>query len=351
MTSGPSDVQPRRVPVTIRDVAELARVHPSTVSRAMNSETRSRVKADTVLRVLDAAGKLGYRANATARALRLQRSQSVGVIVPDLTNPIIPPIVQGIESRVGDAGYVVLLGNTAHSDERERLYIEAMTSNQVGGIISAAAHENDDALAEAMAMGIAVVLVNRAVDDGSIAAAVPDDRLCSELAVAHLARLGHQKIAHVAGPPTTTTGFLRRAGFEEALVRRGLPLDPASVAVCDRYTIEEGQRACRELLQRHRDFSAIVAGNDMIALGCYDALAEAGLRCPSDVSVVGCNDMPFTDRFNPPLTTVDVSPTQLGIAAAELLLDLLDEPDRVPRQVFIAPRLVVRESTAGPSGR
>jgi LacI family transcriptional regulator len=351
MTSGPPDIQPRRGPATIRDVAELARVHPSTVSRAMNTATRSRVKADTVTRVLDAAGKLGYRANATARALRLQRSQSVGVIVPDLTNPIIPPIVQGIESRVGDAGYVVLLGNTAHSDERERLYIDAMTSNQVGGIISAAAHENDDALAEAMAMGIAVVLVNRAVDDGSIAAAVPDDRLCSELAVAHLARLGHQKIAHVAGPPTTTTGFLRRAGFEEALVRRGLPLDPASVAVCERYTIEEGERACRELLQRHRDFSAIVAGNDMIALGCYDALAEAGLRCPSDISIVGCNDMPFTDRFNPPLTTVDVSPTQLGIAAAELLLDLLEEPDRVPRQVFIAPRLVVRASTAGPSGR
>ena len=348
MSPGSFDGQSRRGPVTIRDVAELARVHPSTVSRAMNSATRSRVKGDTVTRVLDAAGKLGYRANATARALRLQRSQSVGVIVPDLTNPIIPPIVEGIEGRVGDAGYVVLLGNTAHSDERERLYVDAMTANQVGGIISAAAHENDDALERAMGMGIAVVLVNRAVDDGSIAAAVPDDRLCSELAVDHLARLGHRRIAHVAGPPTTTTGFLRRAGFEEALVRRGLPSDPASVAVCERYTIEEGARACRALLQRDRDFTAIVAGNDLIALGCYDAIAEAGLRCPADLSIVGCNDMAFTDRFNPPLTTVNVAPTQLGVAAAELLLDFLEQPDRVPRQVFIAPRLVPRGSTASP---
>src|SRR3954451_2984188 len=155
VVSGTSvDAKPRRGPVTIRDVAALAEVHPSTVSRAMNTATRSRVKEDTVARVLDAAGKLGYRANATARALRLQRSESVGVIVPDLTNPIIPPIVQGIEGRIGDAGYVVLLGNTGHSDERERLYIDAMTANQVGGIISAAAHEGDGALARAMEMGI-----------------------------------------------------------------------------------------------------------------------------------------------------------------------------------------------------
>jgi LacI family transcriptional regulator len=342
------NTQPRRGPVTIRDVAALAEVHPSTVSRAMNTATRSRVKDDTVARVLDAAGKLGYRANLTARALRLQRSQSVGVIVPDLTNPIIPPIVQGIESRIGDAGYVVLLGNTGHSDERERLYIDAMTANQVGGIISAAAHEDDGALTRAMEMGIPVVLVNRAVEDGSIAAAVPDDRLVSELAVAHLAGLGHRHIAHVAGPPTTTTGSLRRAGFEAALVRHGLPFDPALVAVCERYTIEEGARACRELLQQNGHFTAIVAGNDLIALGCYDAVAEAGLKCPTHISIVGCNDMPFADRFNPPLTTVNISPAQLGVAAAELLLDLLDEPERVPRQVFITPRLVARGSTAPP---
>ncbi len=345
------EARPRRGPVTIRDVAALAEVHPSTVSRAMNTATRSRVKEDTVARVLDAAGKLGYRANATARALRLQRSQSVGVIVPDLTNPIIPPIVQGIEGRIGDAGYVVLLGNTGHSDERERLYVDAMTANQVGGIISAAAHEDDGALARAMEMGIPVVLVNRAVEDGSIAAAVPDDRLCSGLAVSHLARIGHQHIAYVAGPQTTTTGSLRRAGFEDALHRRGLPLDPGSVAVCERYTIEEGARACRELLQRGGEFTAIVAGNDLIALGCYDAIAEAGLRCPTDISIVGCNDMPFADRFNPPLTTVNISPAQLGVAAAELLLDLFEEPDRVARQVFIAPRLVMRGSVAAPPRR
>jgi LacI family transcriptional regulator len=127
-----------------------------------------------------------------------------------------------------------------------------------------------------------------------------------------------------------------------------LPFDPALVAVCERYTIEEGARACRELLQQNGHFTAIVAGNDLIALGCYDAVAEAGLKCPTHISIVGCNDMPFADRFNPPLTTVNISPAQLGVAAAELLLDLLDEPERVPRQVFITPRLVARGSTAPP---
>ena len=338
----------RRTPATLREVAELAQVHPSTVSRAMNSATRSRVKADTAVRVMNAASKLGYRANATARALRLQRSQSIGVIVPDLMNPIIPPIVQGIEGRLLTAGYVVLLGNTAHSDERERLYVNAMTANQVGGIISAAAHENDLALAEAMDMGIAVVLVNRAVEDGSIAAAVPDHRLCSELAVAHLAELGHRRIAHVGGPPNTTSGALRRAGFEAALARRGLALDSSSIVIAERYTIDEGERAGAELLARGGGFTAIVAANDLIALGCSDAIANAGFSCPADISIVGCNDMPLADRFSPPLTTVDVLPTQLGEAAADLLLDLLEEPERVPRQVFITPRFKVRGSTAPP---
>ena len=200
----------RRTPPTLRDVAELAEVHPSTVSRAINAATRTRVKAETATRVMDAAAKLGYRANATARALRLQRSQSVGVIVPDLMNPMSAPIVDGIESCLLGAGYIVLLGNTAQSDERERLYIDAMTSHQVGGIISAATSEADTALLEAMQLGIPVVLVNRAVDDGSISAAVPDDRRASELAVAHLVDLGHRRIAHVAGPPATTNGILRR---------------------------------------------------------------------------------------------------------------------------------------------
>jgi LacI family transcriptional regulator len=338
--------RPLRAQVTIRDVAELAGVHPSTVSRALNPETRSRVKAETLVRVLEAARTLGYRANATARALRLQRSQAIGVLVPDLTNPIMPPIVEGIESRVADAGYVVLLGNTAHSDERERVYVDAMAANQVGGIISAAAHTNDEALADAMARGIAVVLVGRGAHDGSISSAVPDDRRCSELAVSYLGELGHTRIAYVAGPAATTTGTLRRAGFEEALSRRGLDRAGTHVAVSERYTIEAGRRACRTLLEQTRDFTAIVAGNDMIALGCYDALADAGLRCPADVSVVGCNDMPFAERFNPPLTTVDISPTQLGIAAAELLLDLLENPDRVAHEVLIPPRLVVRDSAS-----
>ena len=349
MTASPQ-AQARKGPVTIRDVAELAKVHPSTVSRAMNTATRSRVKDDTLERVLAAATTLGYRANATARALRLQRSHSVGVIVPELTNPMVPPIVLGIESRLGDAGFVVILGSTAHSNERERLYIDAMTAHQVDGIITLAAYENDEALDRARDLGIAIVLVNRAVDDGSIAAAVPHDRVCAELAIAHLVELGHTRIAHVSGPLNTTTGFRRRYGYEESLVRRRLPFEPTFITVSEWFTTEAGRAACRELLARDVGFTAIVAGNDILALGCYDALAEVGLSCPDDVSIVGCNDMPFCDRFDPPLTTVDIAPVELGRTAAELFLDLLDDPDPSPRQVLIAPRLVVRGSTSAPRG-
>src|SRR5262249_58623580 len=142
------------------------------------------------------------------------------------------------------------------------------------------------------------VLVSGPVGAGAPPRAVPTARRPSEPAVPHLVDLGHRRIAHVAGPPATTNGILRRAGFEEALAKRGLPHDESSVMVCDRYAIDEGERACTELLARDAGFTAIVAGNDTIALGCFDALARAGLRCPDDISVVGCNDMPFADRFN-----------------------------------------------------
>ena len=333
---------------TLRDVAALAKVHPSTVSRVLNGATRSRVTADTAVRIRAIAQELGYRPNTLAQGLRTRRSRSVGVIVTDISNPIVPPIVRGIEQRLGEEGYTVLLGNTDHSPARERRQLEAMRSKLVDGLISATATLERESLAsEIGALGVPVVLVNRGADDASVAAAVPDDVLCSELAVGHLTDLGHSRIAHIAGSARTTTGRRRRSGFEAALGRRGLR--SSLVLVSERYTVSEGARCCSRLLERHGgEFTAIVAANDLLALGCYEALEAAGVACPSAVSVIGCNDMPFADRFHPALTTIHISHVELGRAAADLLLERLEAPDTPPRQVLITPRLVVRGSTAAP---
>ena len=193
------------------------------------------------------------------------------------------------------------------------------------------------------------MLVNRRVDDNALPAVSADDVAGARLAVEHLAGLGHRRIAHLAGPLELSTGHQRHEGFVTTMRALGLETDPDLIVVGDNFTEASGARTCRELVQRGAPFSAIVAGNDLMALGCYDALAEHGLRCPADVSVVGFNDMPFADRFNPPLTTVRIPHREMGAAAAELLLELLATPGTAPRQLVLPSVLVARGSSASPA--
>ncbi len=340
-------------PATLRDVARLAGVHPGTVSRALNPQTRSLVNERTARRVLDAAQELGYRPNPIARGLRTNRSHTIGVLVPDLMNPLFAAIVRGIEDSLREDGYTPLIANTDNDAEREWVAYEAMSARQVDGFIAATARRDHWLLADRAHAGAKVVLVNRRVDSDVIPAVTGDDHEGIRLAVGHLAALGHECIAHVAGPQALYTGWSRHHGFLDAMRAGGLEPDPDLIVFTEAFTEREGVRCCRELLSRRRDFTAIVAGNDLLALGCYDALEQGGLRCPDDISVVGYNDMPFVDRFRPPLTTVRVPHYELGATAAELMLEQLRGTDAPPRQLLLTPELVIRGSTgaAGETSR
>jgi LacI family transcriptional regulator len=335
-------------PITLRDVARVAGVHPGTVSRALNPETRGLVNERTAQRVLEAAKELGYRPNPIARGLRTNRSHTIGVLVPDLMNPLFAAVVRGIEDGLRDGGYTPLIANTDNDAERERVAFEAMRARQVEGFIAATARRDHWLLADEVVSGAKVVLVNRRVDSDALPAVTGDDHQGVRLAVEHLAGLGHRLIAHLAGSQTLYTGWSRHQGFVDAMHARGLKPDPELIVYSEAFTEPEGARCCGELLDRPRDFTAIVAGNDLLALGCYDALDERGLRCPDDISVVGYNDMPFVDRFRPPLTTVRVPHYELGATAAGLMLEQLQEVDAPPRQLLLAPELVIRGSTAPP---
>jgi LacI family transcriptional regulator len=335
---------------TLNDVARVAGVHAGTASRALNGDPQGGVNPATAERVRAAAEQLGYRPNQVARGLKMNRSFSIGVIVPDLTNPIIPPVVRGIEQRLGPAGYTVLLGNTDHEPEREATFVDAMVARQVDGLIMATARSVDQPLAERSAL-LPIVLVNRTATSVDLPAAVPDNHGCVELAVGHLAGLGHRTIAHAGGPSGTSSGTERLEAFRRTCAARGIVVDDALVASAERYTIDEGRRVGRALLAGEAPISAIVAANDMLALGCIDAIRERGLRCPQDVSVVGINDMPFADRFDPPLTTVRIPHYELGVTAAELLLERFAQPQADSRLVQLSPELVVRASSGPAPGR
>ena len=337
-----------RSAVTIRDVARVAKVHPGTVSRALNADTRALVNEETAERVLRAAEELGYRPNPIARGLKTNRSYTIGVLIPDITNPLFPPILRGIEDRLGEAGYTSLIVNTDNDPDRERIHIEAMRARQVDGFISATARLDRELLAEAAAAGKPLVLVNRSLEDGSAPAVTVDDAFGIRLAVEHIADLGHKRIGHVSGPQNLSTGHRRYLGFVEAMTDAGLEVRSEHVRFSKWFTEDEGARVCAELLDAAADLTAIVAANDLLALGCYDTLEERGLRCPDDISIVGFNDMPFVDRLRPPLTTVRVPQREIGTVAADLMLQRLTDEANGASEILLEPTLVLRGSTAPP---
>jgi LacI family transcriptional regulator, galactose operon repressor len=336
------------LPVTLRDVAARAGVHPATASRALNPETRLLVREDTARRVLEAAEALGYHPNQVARSLRTRRSHTVGMLIPDLTNPLFPPIVRGLEDRLAAAGYVALIGNTDADRERERKLFEQMRARHVDGMVLATAHLSDPLLAEAAKAGLPVVLVNRMAQDQSVPSVSVDNDRGMQMAVSHLIGQGHRRIAHIGGPQELSTGLHRYRGFVAAMESHQLAAGPDTVVFAKAYSIEEGLRCTRLLLERRPGVTAVAAANDMLALGCFEALEEAGRGCPADVSVVGFNDMPFMDRLRPPLTTIRFPHYQVGTEAAQLLLERISGDGGPVKVLYLAPELVVRGSTAPP---
>lgn len=329
--------------VTIRDVAQAAGVHVSTVSRALNPAKRALI-SEEVLRVVEAAAqRLGYRPNRAASALRTGRTHTIGVLVPDITNPVFPPILQGIEASAAARGYFVFVANVADPALAPPI-VERMLAQQVDGLVNAIARRDDPLLAYLSRVGMHTVLVNRADESGRLPAVVSDDRLAMKLAVEHLVGLGHKRIAHLAGPQQVPTGVGRRQGFEQALRDHGLA--PANVIECESYSREAGRAAMHKLLAAPgKRPQALVCCNDLVALGAYDELRRQGIRVPQDISVTGHNDMPLVDMVEPPLTTIRLPHRELGWRAAEMLFDEIEGRSLSATTVVLRPELVVRAST------
>lgn len=333
---------------TLRDVAKEAEVHPATVSRALNPQTRPLVNARTAERVLHAAQSLGYRPNPQARTLKTARSATVGLVIPDLTNPLFPPIARGVEDVLGRAGYSAWIVNTDNDEARESAAVESLRDRNVDGFIFATATLQHPIAEQVAAEGSPVILVNRRTEDADLPSVTPDDAAGVTLAMRHLVELGHKKIVHLAGPQALSTGRNRLRAYQNALTDHELQTDPSRVVVCDAFTEDAGAKALNQLLDAGVEFTAVLAGNDLLAVGCYDALAERGLSCPDDLSIVGFNDTQFMDKLRPPLTTVHIPHYEIGAEAARLLLEELQSPERHSRSVLLPLSLVVRQSTAAP---
>ena len=340
----------KRSPVTLRDIAREVGVHTSTVSRILNPETRHKYAPEMAERVALAAKRMGYRPNPIAYGLKTNRSMTVGVIIPDLTNPVFPPIIRGIENTLSEAGITTLLGDTDNNPDRQRTILARMKSRWVDGLILASAKLKDDLVTECMADGTPVVLINRTANLENVLSVVNDDALGIKLAVRHMKQLGHRRIAHLAGPQEYSTGFDRYQGFLEAMKLEGLEANPKLIAFSQAYSEEAGQTAFEPLLASGEPFTAVIAANDLLAMGVYDALNARGIRCPEEVSVSGFNDMPFVNKLKPPLTTIRIQHYEMGARAAQILLGVLQGKNGGEHLVHLKPELIVRGSTASTAG-
>lgn len=336
---------------TLRDVADAVGVHVSTVSRALNPTTRHFIRPEVSRQILDVSAVLNYRPNAAALSLRTNRTKIVGVLIPDIANPVFPPIIRGIEDALVARDYMAMLVNTDARPGRQASQIEALVARGVDGLVVASLEYEDPAVSRIADEGVPVVAVNRRGNDGRIASVSNDDASGLLQILQHLKMLGHRRVANIAGPQTISTGKDRYDAFER--YRRELRFDaaPGLVRFAARFNEAEGERCAADLVDHEADFTAIVASNDRLAVGAIGLLKSRGIACPEAMSVVGFNDMPMVDRLEPPLTTVRVQQYEVGRKAAELVLarlGALEVGSNRFQQIVMPVELVVRRSTAPP---
>ncbi len=330
---------------TLRDVARLAGVHPSTASRCMDAVQSARIGAATRERVLAAARELGYQLNPAASSLRSRRTMTVGVLIPDFRNPIYGSLLTGINDRLEDSGYTAVIVETKDDERRMARALEVMRERRVDAVINTAAREQDQRLlARFIGLGIPLVLTSRDLPALDVPKILSDDFGGATLAAEHLVELGHRRIVQLGGPPVIAAFAQRARGFQFALGESGSGAS-ALEKRAGLASVDEGRQLMRDALREDGSLTAVFAHNDLLAMGAIAAARQAGLSCPGDVSVVGYGATPLTEYLNPALTTVLYPALQMGRSAAETVLSVLrgDEP---PSAVALRPRLIIRASTA-----
>lgn len=332
--------------VTIKDVAREAGVHVSTVSRALSPNGRASLSAEVVARVRKTADAMGYRPNRVAAGLRTNRTMSVGIVIPDITNTLFPPIVRGVESVLESAGYASILVNTDNDPEREARLFEVLMERGVDGIINAAVTRSSPKFAK-MAGSVPMVTANRMIEGGGIPSVINDDAGGIRMMAKRLYDAGHRHIGHIAGPRNISTGLSRREAFETAARGLGLSVPAGTILAAERYTEDEGSRCADEMLDKHPEVTALLCANDRLAIGAIDAMQTRGLVCPDDISITGFNDIPFLDLIPPGLTTVQILQFDVGRIAAEILLKRMTDPAaKVPETTIMPVAIVERGSIA-----
>jgi LacI family transcriptional regulator len=340
--------------VTIRDVAEGSRCSVTTVSMVLNDGPAARrISELTRKRIWKVASRLGYRPNLFARSLRSQRSRSLGVLVFDITDPYCAQILRAIETHVQPSGYFSVLADLQNDRAQFRRCLDMLLGRRVEGIVAIAnwTHLETNLLSEVSERNIPAVVIGRDLTGNAISSVVVDNQSGTRQALQHLFDLGHRTIAFIKGPKDLVDSAQRWQGLQSFAREVGLKLDPKLVLEIKgrNSTYTEGYQLTEQLLERNQDITALVAFDDLTACAAIRALTKSGRAVPKDCSVVGFDDIPNSEFYNPPLTTVHQKLELQGSLGAEIIEELikasLEKRPAQPKHRKVAPRLIIREST------
>lgn len=328
---------------TLRTIAVLAGVSPSTVSRVLHPGAKNdgrSIAPATRAKITEVAGQTGYVANPHAASLRTQRSSLIGVLVPRLTDLVLALIYEGVEAAASELGFGTFVTNTHDDPATQRARVEMMLNRRVDGLVLGDVRADGNLADDLRARGIPYVLTNRRL--AGHPSATCDDYAGGTLAAKHLLELGHTTVAVAAGASYASTGIDRSSGFLDMYARAGHPV-PAELMVHSAFDVAGGRRAAERLLQVEPGVTAIFAVNDFAAIGALGAIRDAGRRPGIDIGLVGYNDVPVVSELPVPLTTIRSPMREMGALALELLMKRLD--DREVESVLLPPELIVRSST------
>ena len=336
---------------TLRDVAALAVVDPSTVSRVLNGKAVGRVRPETRARILAAATQLNYQPNILAKGLRQRQSHTIAAVIPDLVSPHIPEMLKGVKQGAMEYGYAIFISYLDQGSLEQEQHLALLRESRVDGLVLLYDTLKDNIVTDLIAMNSHFVMVNqRATASNNYV--IVDDVAGGRMAVQYLSELGHTRIAHLSGELMIDCALRRFQGYRQGLADHGIPFHHALVEESSLISWSEGKRAMERMLARRPRPTAIIAGNIVIATGAMAAIRGAGLRIPEDISVVGIQDSPLAEVLVPPLTVVRMPLHEMGRLAAVALIDLL-----TGRAADIAPKvlaptgIVLRQSAGKPQHR
>ncbi|MBM4323824.1 MAG: LacI family transcriptional regulator [Deltaproteobacteria bacterium] len=333
--------------VNIKDIARLANVSHTTVSRALNN--KSRIRKETREKILSIAKELGYRPNFVARSLVMKRTKTLGLVITNIANPFYTELAQGIEKTATKLGYSIILCSTQSDISTEKQYIEMLRSKGVDGIIFSSAHMEDPNIVELAEEEFPIILVNRRTYHPTVKEKIDyvgvDNLHGGFLAVEHLIRLGHKRIGVIGGSVESSVGLERLEGGKKALQAYGLE-QRNDYFLEGNFLKRSGYHRGKEFLKMAVMPTAIFATNDYMALGVYQALLEERIRIPEDVALVGFNDIEFSSMKGIELTTIGQKKFEMGAIAVEMLVDRIEKKDDKlsGREVFLEPELIIRKT-------